>query len=91
MVRGRILAVLRVEQRRVLHGATAGTDGNLCAQQWLQGEDVGRGGRNHGLPVYFLAAVISVPGEPAFGRQFYWLRDFALGHPEATEIFAAID
>jgi hypothetical protein len=31
------------------------------------------------------------PREAVFSRHFFWLRDFALGHPEATQIFAAID
>ena len=26
-----------------------------------------------------------------FGRHFHWLREFALGHAEASQIFAAID
>ena len=26
-----------------------------------------------------------------FARHFHWLRDFALGHAEARQIFAAID
>jgi Antirestriction protein len=26
-----------------------------------------------------------------YSRHFHWLRDFALGHVEAAEIFAAID
>ncbi len=29
--------------------------------------------------------------EPVFSRHFYRLRDYALGHPEGTQIFAAID
>lgn len=31
------------------------------------------------------------PGEPVFSRHFYRLRDYALGHAESTQIFAAID
>lgn len=31
------------------------------------------------------------PGTDIFGRHFHRLRDFALGHAESTEIFAAID
>jgi hypothetical protein len=31
------------------------------------------------------------PREAVFSRHFYLLRDFALGHLEATQIFAAID
>jgi hypothetical protein len=26
-----------------------------------------------------------------YGRHFHWLRDFALGHAEASQIFAAVD
>lgn len=34
---------------------------------------------------------LEYPREAVFSRHFYWLRDFALGHPDATQIFAAID
>jgi hypothetical protein len=40
----------------------------------------------------FAFSLLSFEGnDEVFARHFHWLREFALGHAEATQIFAAID
>jgi Antirestriction protein len=40
----------------------------------------------------FAFSLLSFEGnDEVFARHFHWLREFALGHVEATQIFGAID